>query len=210
MTKSIRFGIARGLTGLIATILLATAASAQQAFTTRTAHVRAGPDRGYPLVATLPPGVSVYVNGCLGNYSWCDVSAGPNRGWVYARQLQYTYQGRPLTIYGNGALLALPIVVFGLGSYWHSYYRDRPWYRQQNRWNDWRPGAPRSPGFRPSAPRDPVIRPLPRPPGPRFVAPPHPSHAPHPRAQPMPKPHGQPIPHPRGQERGMGPAPVRQ
>ena len=104
MTKSIRFGIARGLTGLIATILLATAASAQQAFTTRTAHVRAGPDRGYPLVATLPPGVSVYVNGCLGNYSWCDVSAGPNRGWVYARQLRYTYQGRPLTIYGNGAL----------------------------------------------------------------------------------------------------------
>ena len=65
----------------------------------------AGPDRGYPLVVWLPAGTAVYVNGRLSDYRWCDVTAGPDRGWVFARNLQYSYQGQPVTIYGNGARL---------------------------------------------------------------------------------------------------------
>ncbi|MEO7254184.1 MAG: SH3 domain-containing protein [Casimicrobium sp.] len=147
-------------------LLLASAASAQQAVTVKDVNLRAGPDRGYPLVSWIPGGASVYVNGCLNDYRWCDVTAGYDRGWVYAQNLQYIYQGQPMTIYGNGQSLALPIVSFILGSYWNDNYRNRPFYRNQNQWNGFRPGN-RQPNYQPpyQPPRQPIYRPQqPRPP----------------------------------------------
>jgi len=188
-----QWSILRAAAAVIA-LLLASASLAQEAFTTKPVNVRAGPDRGYPLVVWLPAGTAVYVNGCLGDYRWCDVTAGPDRGWVFARNLQYSYQGQPVTIYGNGAQLALPIVSFILGSYWSDYYRDRPWYRSQNQWNTWRPGSRPPPGWRPppQPPRPPVVRP--QPPRPPVVRPPRP-----PVVQPQPPRPPRPIPMPKPQ-----------
>lgn len=192
----------------LSAFLLTSAAAAQEAFTVQAVNLRAGPDSGYPLVARVRGRSSVYVNGCLRDYRWCDVTAGVNRGWVYAKHLQYTYQGRPMTIYGNGPALALPVISFILGSYWNDNYQNRPWYRNQNQWNGFRPGygpqiqPPRPPIVRPQPPRPPIQIQPPRP-RPPVVAP----QAPRPRPIPMPKPQGQALP---GQGNSMGPAPVRQ
>ncbi len=149
-------------------------ATAQEAVTVKDVNLRAGPDRGYPLVSWIPAGSSVYVNGCLDDYRWCDVTAGYDRGWVYAKNLQYTYQGQSMTIYGNGQSLALPIVSFILGSYWNDNYRNRPFYRNQNQWNSFRPSYRppsyrppnyRPPNYQPPNYRPPIVRPQPpRPP----------------------------------------------
>lgn len=131
---------------LTATVLIASAA-AQQAYTTRSVNLRAGPDQGYPQVAYIGPNRPVYVNGCIDDYRWCDITAGSNRGWAYSRYIEYPYQNRRVQIYGNGQTLALPIVSFILGSYWNENYRNRPFYNNQNNWDNWRPGNRPPPGY---------------------------------------------------------------
>ena len=113
---------------------LPAAALAQEAYTNRTANVRAGPDRSYPVVAQLPPGAGLQVMGCIDDYSWCDVVFGDNRGWVYAGSLVYPYQSGRVPILGYGAVIGLPIITFSIGSYWDRYYRGRPWYRNRSYW----------------------------------------------------------------------------
>src|SRR5258706_6979277 len=78
---------------------LSAVAAAQEAYTTRQVNVRAGPERDFPLVATLAPGTSVHVNGCVADYVWCDIDFGGNRGWVIGRSLQYYYAIRYVPLY---------------------------------------------------------------------------------------------------------------
>lgn len=193
-------------------LIFSASAAAQQAVTNKAVNVRAGPDRGYPLVAWVPAGSLVYVNGCLEDYRWCDVTAGNERGWVYAKNIDYTYQGQPRAIYGNGQNFALPILSFIIGSYWNDNYRDRSWYRTQPQWNNWRPGNRPPPGYRPDPrPPQPIVRPNPRPPHdytpgsrppnvrPPEVRPPIVRPQPQPQRPPNvnPPPRPQPTPQPR-------------
>ena len=177
MTTSHSARLAKAVVGLMSATVLVASAAAQQAYTTRQVNLRAGPDRGYPQVAFIGAGQSVYVNGCINDYRWCDITAGANRGWAYAKFIEYPYQDQRLPIYGNGPNLALPIVSFILGSYWSDNYRNRPFYNSQNRWNNWRPGnrsaygfnpqpqpLPQAPNFRPDRPRPPGVVQSPRPP----------------------------------------------
>ena len=110
------------------------AASAQEAFTTRTVNVRAGPDTSYPAVAVLGPGAPVQVIGCLDDWSWCDVAFADNRGWVYSPYLSYVYQGYQVPFYSYAPSFGIPIIAFSLGSYWDRYYRGRPWYGRRDYW----------------------------------------------------------------------------
>ena len=188
-----RFALAKFVVGALTTTVLVASAAAQPAYTTRQVNLRAGPDAGYPQVAYIGPKQSVYVNGCLNDYRWCDITVGSNRGWAYSKYIAYPYQNRRLPIYGNGQMLALPIVSFILGSYWNENYSGRPWYGQQNNWNNWRPGNRPPPGwnngYRP--PRPPVIRPQPpRPPyggGPQIQPPRPPVVRPQPPRPPQPQ-----------------------
>ena len=199
MTSTLKQRLARTITGLLAATVLVASAAAQQAYTTRQVNLRAGPDRGYPQVAYVRAGQSVDVNGCIDDYRWCDITAGPNRGWAYSKFIEYPYQDRRVLIYDNGPTLALPIVSFILGSYWNDNYRNRPWYGQQDNWNDWRPGNRPPPvwgnGYRP--PRPPVVRPQPpRPPygdGPQ-IQPPRPPYTGGPQIQPPRPPVVRPQP----------------
>jgi uncharacterized protein YraI len=110
-------------------------ASAQQlAYTAKFANLRAGPARDYPIVATLPAGIAISVLGCLSGYRWCDVVAGPNRGWLYAGNIVYPYQGSNVPLLTYGALLGIGIIGFDLGYYWDHHYRARPWYPQRQHW----------------------------------------------------------------------------
>ena len=141
--KSKRFMIILAAIGLC----VSAAASAQEAFTTRSANVRAGPERDYPLVATLAPGTPVNVVGCIDGYNWCDVVAYDIRGWVSARSLQFAYEGRRVGVLEYGPTIGLPLIGFSLG-YWDSYYRNRPFYRDRPRWERRWNDSPRfNPGY---------------------------------------------------------------
>jgi uncharacterized protein YraI len=115
-------------------------ASAQpRAYMLDGAEIFAGPGDQFPVVARVGPGVGVRVQGCLNDYTWCDVTFGANRGWVYAGELGYPYQSSRVPILEYGPRLSLPIISFTLGNYWDRYYRARPWYRERHDWdNRWR------------------------------------------------------------------------
>ena len=123
---------------LIAAAALAFAganANAQQyALTSKYVNLRAGPGRDYPVVAVLPPQVQVLVYGCIPSYSWCDVLAGPDRGWVYAGNLLYDYGNRVVVLPSVAAIVGIGIATFIIDDYWHEHYHDRPWWPERRRW----------------------------------------------------------------------------
>ncbi len=109
--------------------------AAQSAATVRTVSVRAGPDRIFPLVASLPPRSNVHIVGCTEGRHWCDIVAGRTHGWVGATDL-------------SGAIRSVPVVNFSIGPYWDANYRTRPWYSSKADWANWG-----TPSFRPPPPR---------------------------------------------------------
>ena len=122
---------------LAATALLgaATAASAQEAYTTNDVSMRAGPGTRYPLVRVIPEDAVVYIHGCLRNWDWCDVSWRRSRGWVFSDYLEALYRNRRIGFDEWRDYVDIPFVGFSFG-YWDRYYRDRPWYGHWERWGD--------------------------------------------------------------------------
>jgi uncharacterized protein YraI len=158
---------------MIAATLVAGTASANNAYTQGNVHLRAGPSAEYPLVTSIAPNSLLNVNGCLDDYSWCDVDWEGNRGWVYGNYLYYDYQDRRVPILQFGASLGIGIVAFSIGDYWGRYYAGRPWYGRQSYWAH-RPPPPRRPRPPPPRPVGPGPRPPPRPqPPPRPRPPPN-------------------------------------
>jgi len=154
-------------------------AAAQQASAIGPAVLRAGPDNGYPLVASYEAGAPLTVQGCTEGYVWCDV-IGPNgyRGWVHADNLGYPYQQRVVPVARYGPAIGFPIVAFALAPYWAAHYANRPWYRERVRWARYRPVvvAPRAVVVHPAPARAVVVAPrravVAAPPPPYAVPPP--------------------------------------
>ena len=107
------------------------------AFPTSPVYMRTGPDVGYPPVTVIPAGVPVTVLGCIGGWQWCDVTWGPNRGWVAGMYLQAYWQSQPVPFYYAAPHYNVPIITFQFGPYWDSHYRGRYWYHQRDRWSRW-------------------------------------------------------------------------
>jgi uncharacterized protein YraI len=128
------------------------AAPAQQAVTTEPVSVYAGPDDSYPQVAQLDSGAPVRVNGCLDDWSWCDVTIDDVRGWLYSPDLTYDYQDGYVPLYTYAPSLGIPVVQFTIGDYWDRYYHGRPWYSERDEWENRGPPHHRRPsGPPPSA-----------------------------------------------------------
>ncbi|GAA4665287.1 SH3 domain-containing protein [Bartonella pachyuromydis] len=51
------------------------------------AVLRSGPATAYKVIATIPTGEKVRINGCLSNKSWCSLGYNGKVGWVFARYL---------------------------------------------------------------------------------------------------------------------------
>ncbi|HEY0179864.1 MAG TPA: SH3 domain-containing protein [Dokdonella sp.] len=138
------------LAGLcVAAFAASHAAAAAEAYLVDTADLYAGPDVDYPQITSVPGGAPVEVYGCTSGWEWCDVQAGPDRGWVGGDYLQYQYQDRWVVVPTYGARIGIPIVAFALGTYWDAHYRSRPWYGRREEWAH--RGPPHRPPPRPHA-----------------------------------------------------------
>ncbi|HKD53856.1 MAG TPA: SH3 domain-containing protein [Steroidobacteraceae bacterium] len=184
-----------------------TAAAAMTATVSTSVHLRAGPSTFYPGVAMLLRGQFVTVFGCEQNFNWCDVQAGPNRGWVDAAFLQVPSPSGPVPVATGGLSLGIATSPFILNNYWSTYYVGRPWYARRpyyyNYWTRYPHGRP-PPIYRPP----PVVRPPP--PGMRPPVRPVPPIARPPGARPPPgasRPPSSGRPPGAGSSRGSNPPP---
>lgn len=117
-----------------ASLLAPALAHAADAYVTGNVNLRAGPDSSYPLIALIPAGTEVDVRGCTDGWEWCDVIVYGDRGWIAGNFIAYEYQDQPVLLPAYGARIGIPVITFVIGSYWDHYYRDRPFYRERDRW----------------------------------------------------------------------------
>lgn len=142
---------------LAALIAPAAAQAASPAVALATVNLRAGPGTNYPVVRSVPAGARLTTFGCNASFSWCDVSWGPNRGWMSASRIQIVYAGRPVIVTPAAAVGAgLAVVAFNQ-AYWSTHYVGRPWYGS---WNRYAPAYGRAGGIAcgPNACRYGVVR----------------------------------------------------
>lgn len=123
------------IAALVLSCFANTSAFAADGYVTRSVNLRAGPDTGYPTVARLRAGTIVDIEGCVDDWSWCDVSSRNYRGWVNGNYLQHEYQGHRVQIPRYGVQIGIPVISFVFGTYWDDHYRSRSWYHQRDRWS---------------------------------------------------------------------------
>ena len=128
-----------------ALLLFPIAAHAYDGYVVADVNLRAGPDIDYPAITMLPAGAPVAIQGCIDGWTWCDVVAGPDRGWVAGTYIEEAWGGNRVIVTDYGARIGIPVVAFTLGAYWDSYYRGRPWYHNRARWIHHRWGYRRPP-----------------------------------------------------------------
>lgn len=131
MRRRIILGLALALTAAAPAT-----AMARPGFVTTDVHLRAGPSTNFPVVTTIFDGARVHIHGCLHDYKWCDVSWRGDRGWIYARYLQFRYGHHRVRLPRFAARIDLPIVGFSVGRYWHRHYRHRHFYSRRDYWRD--------------------------------------------------------------------------
>jgi uncharacterized protein YraI len=139
--RTLKFALAAG--AAVIALGAAQSALAYEAYVNGPAPILTGPSTDYPPVVYLHGGEPVEVYGCLDGYQWCDISFRDFRGWFDSSDLFYGYQGQQVPLYDYGYDIGLPIIGFSFDDYWGRYYRDRPFYRERERFEGIRIAPPR-------------------------------------------------------------------
>lgn len=132
MKKKNKLILAAALTTALL-MLEATAAAAYTGIVTKNVNLRAGPDNDYPIVAKIRRNSAVEIYGCVYGWRWCDIAAGPYRGWIRGDFLYARRYGRNVQIIEAGPAVNVPIISFNFG-YWDTHYRTRNFYRERATW----------------------------------------------------------------------------
>src|SRR5512139_3739347 len=98
-------------------------------------NLRAGPDTDYPVIVMVPDRAPIEIQGCLGDYTWCDVVFQDSRGWMRSIYLAGSYQGYYYPLRDYAPRLGYPVVEFDIGEYWDAYYQDRSFYQERPQWS---------------------------------------------------------------------------
>jgi len=109
-----------------AALLMPAVAAAQSiAYATEDGYsnLRAGPSRGYEVIARVYPGSQVDVLGCLASRDWCEVVVQDIQGWISATRLEFVYSGRRVLLPDYYTYFDPPSVYFHYGE--HRRHRDR-------------------------------------------------------------------------------------
>ncbi|HEX6834458.1 MAG TPA: SH3 domain-containing protein [Rudaea sp.] len=120
------------------------AAHAAEGYLVTDTTLQSGPDPEYPPITDLAAGTPVSVQGCIEGWTWCDVIAGGDRGWVPGSFVEEDYNGQRVVVMDYGPRISIPVVTFSIGTYWDHYYHSRPFYAQRTEWEhrNIRPHAP--------------------------------------------------------------------
>ena len=94
------------------------------------------------MILTVQAQAPVSILGCLGDYTWCDVTFGYSRGWMKSIYLSGLYQGYYYPLRDYAPRLGYSVVDFDINQYWRAYYRDQPFYQDIPQWS-----RPRSEGW---------------------------------------------------------------
>jgi uncharacterized protein YraI len=119
------------LLALSLALALPLAATARDAFVVEDVGLQAGPDPDYPSITQLPAGTEVQLQGCIEAYTWCDVIAGQDRGWVPGSYLEEEYENQRVLVIDYGPRIQIPVVTFSINVYWDAHYHNRPFYAQR-------------------------------------------------------------------------------
>src|ERR1700756_2636520 len=103
-------------------------ANAAEGFVVADISLQAGPDTEYPSITELAAGTPVSIQGCVDGWTWCDVVASGEYGWVPGTFLAEDYGGQRVIVLDYGARIGIPVVSFSLGAYWDRHYHNRPFY----------------------------------------------------------------------------------
>jgi uncharacterized protein YraI len=109
-------------------------AQAGEGYVVADISLQAGPDTEYPSITELAAGTPVQIEGCIDGWTWCDVIAGNDRGWVAGTFIQEDYDNQRVYVTDYGSRIGIPIVAFTLGVYWGEHYHNRSWYGQRQQW----------------------------------------------------------------------------
>ncbi|HTK85758.1 MAG TPA: hypothetical protein VL625_11815 [Patescibacteria group bacterium] len=122
-----RFFLLAGLMTIVITGF-AGAALAMPGMTTDYVKLRAGPSSDYAVIARIAPRSGIEIEGCIRDWTWCDVVVGNMRGWASYKHLRVLYHHHPERIGEVGVSFGLPVVVFDLEDYWDRHYQGQSFY----------------------------------------------------------------------------------
>ncbi len=121
------------LFGFIA--ILPHGARADDAYSTTSLHLRAGPHINLPVVATLQRHERVELLGCVNGYQWCEVRTNYDEyGWVSSYYLRTLVGRNSYTIIDADGFSHTRIIIYKPRDYWDRHYRNKTFYRDRDKW----------------------------------------------------------------------------
>ena len=96
----------------VAVLTMSTSAFAFQGTAATDVPLRSGPGPTHSIIATVDRNTVVEVEGCIETGTWCQVTAGGQRGWIWGATLTAQRGGQTVVLSEQRQALQIPTVVY--------------------------------------------------------------------------------------------------